>query len=119
MAWDVEFTEEFEIWWNNLSEEEQASVDAKIRLLMEFGPALGRPQADTLAMMSKHPNLKELRIQHSGDAYRVLFAFNPRRVAILLLGGRKPDQKWYQDAVPKADKLYDEHLGELRKEEML
>jgi hypothetical protein len=118
MAWDVEFTEEFEGWWNSLSEEEQASVDAKVRLLTEFGPNLGRPNADTLAKMSKHPNLKELRIQHAGDAYRVLFAFDPRRVAILLLGGRKPDQNWYRQAVSKADKLYDEHLDELQEEKM-
>ena len=116
MAWEVEFTEEFEMWWNDLSEEEQASVDSKVRLLAEIGPTLGRPNAETLAKMSKHPNLKELRIQHSGDAYRVLFAFDPRRVAILLIGGRKPDQSWYKEAVPKADKLYDEHLDDLRNE---
>lgn len=119
MAWEIEFTEEFEKWWDELSQEEQGGVDAKIRLLMELGPNLGRPNADSLAKMSKHPNMKELRIQHSGDPYRVLFAFNPRRVAILLLGGRKPDQGWYTNAIAKADQLYDEHLDELRKEGLL
>lgn len=53
---------------------------------------------------------------HRGDAYRVLFAFDPRRVAILLLGGRKPDQKWYKTAIPAADKLYEEHLKQVEKE---
>ena len=119
MAWEVEHTDDFVDWWNALSEEEQASVDAKVRLLIEFGPALGRPYADTLAKMSKHSNLKELRVQHAGDAYRILFAFDPRRVAILPLGGRKPDQNWYMDAVPRADRLYDEYLDELRKERLL
>jgi hypothetical protein len=116
MAWDVEFTEEFESWWNSLSEEEQGAVDAKVRLLSEFGPNLGRPNADSLAKMSKHPNLKELRVQYSGNPYRILFAFDPRRIAILLLGDRKPDQNWYTSAIAKADRLYDEHLDELGKE---
>ena len=116
MAWEIEFTDEFGGWWDSLSEEEQAAVDAKVRLLAEDGPSLGRPHADSLAKMSKHPNMKELRIQHAGDPYRVLFAFDPRRMAILLLGGRKADEKWYKDAVPRADKLYDEHLEGLRRE---
>ena len=53
---------------------------------------------------------------HHGDAYRVLFAFDPRRVAILLVGGRKPDQKWYKKAIPAADRLFDQHLEALRRE---
>jgi hypothetical protein len=115
MAWEIEYTDEFEGWWNSISEEEQAAVRAKVLLLREDGPELGRPHADTLAG-SKYPNLKELRIQHAGDPYRVLFAFDPRRVAILLLGGRKADEKWYRDAVPRADKLYADHLETLRRE---
>jgi hypothetical protein len=110
MAWEVEFTDEFEEWWDSLSPEEQESVNAGVRLLQETGPALGRPHVDTLSKMSKHSQMKELRIQHAGDAYRVLFAFDPKRNAILLLGDRKADQKWYKHAVPKADKIFDEHL---------
>ena len=64
-------------------------------------------------------NMKELRVVHHGDAYRVLFAFDPRRVAILLLGGRKPDQKWYKTAIPAADKLFDQYLAQLRKEGLI
>ena len=90
-----------------------------MKLLEKAGPALGRPHADTLAKQSKYPNMKELRIVYRGDAYRVLFAFDPRRVATLLLGGRKPDQKWYKTAIPMADKLYAEHLAQLRKEGLI
>ncbi len=117
MAWDVEYTDGFEDWWNGLSIAEQEDVAEKVKLLELAGPALGRPHADTLAKQSRHANMKELRITHRGDAYRVLFAFDPRRVAILLLGGRKPDQKWYKTAIPRADKLYDEHLEALGREE--
>lgn len=67
--------------------------------------------------MSKHSQMKELRVQHAGDAYRILFAFDAKRNAILLLGDRKADQKWYKRAVPKADRLFDEHLGTIEREE--
>ena len=110
MAWEIEFTDEFGEWWITLTEKEQGAIDASVKLLEEFGPGLGRPHADSLSKMSKHANMKELRVQIAGDAYRILFAFDPRRVGILLMGARKADQKWYKDAVPKADALYDDHL---------
>lgn len=88
MEWEVEFTDEFFSWWDGLSESEQADVDAKVILLQRIGPNLPRPHAD-LVRSSRHPNMKELRIQHSGRPYRVLFAFDPRRCAILLIGGDK------------------------------
>lgn len=119
MAWDVEYTDAFADWWEALSEEEQESVAVKVKLLEKAGPALGRPHADTLAKQSEHTNMKELRVVHHGGAYRVLFAFDPRRVAILLLGGRKPDQKWYKTAIPAADRLFDRHLAQLRKEGLI
>lgn len=114
MAWAVEFTDEFERWWNSLSEDEQIDVDAKVRLLEEFGPALGRPHADTVRG-SRHPNMKELRIQHAGRPYRALFAFDPRRSAILLLGGDKTgNPNWYHESIPVADKLFDDHLRAIK-----
>jgi len=119
MAWDVEYSDVFAEWWESLSEEQQEDVAVKVKLLEKAGPALGRPHADTLAKQSRHPNMKELRVVHRGDAYRVLFAFDPRRVAILLLGGRKPDQKWYKTVIPAADKLFDGHLAQLRKEGLI
>lgn len=116
MAWAVEFTDEFEGWWNGLSEDEQVDVDANVRLLKELGPALGRPHADTVRG-SRHANMKELRIQHAGRPYRVLFAFDPRRRAILLLGGDKTgNANWYDENIPIADRLYDDHLRAVERE---
>ena len=118
MAWEVEYTHEFERWWDRLGEDVQDVIAAKVELLTEHGPYLRRPHVVTLAI-SAYPNMKELRVQHGGDAYRVLFAFDPRRVAILLLGGRKPDERWYKKAVKHADRLYKEHLQTLKKEGLL
>jgi hypothetical protein len=81
--------------------------------LQEQGPNFKRPHADTLEG-SSFPNMRELRIQHEGRPYRVLYAFDPRRVGILLLGGDKTgNPRWYQDFIPKADEIYRRHLREL------
>jgi hypothetical protein len=116
VEWEVEYTEEFEQWWNSLSEAEQEDVNAKVILLQRYGPGLRRPHSDVIAS-SRHSHMKELIIQHAGRPYRVLYAFNPRRSAILLLGGDKTgDDRWYEKFVPIADRLYDEHLATVRKE---
>jgi hypothetical protein len=116
VEWNVESTKEFEQWWNILTEPEQEDVNAKVILLQRFGPALRRPHSDVVAS-SKHPNMKELRIQHMGRPYRVLYAFDPRRSAILLLGGDKTGKdRWYEEFVPIADKIYDAHLATLKRE---
>ena len=84
-----------------------------MELLEERGPALGRPLADNVHQ-SRHPNMKELR---PTPTIRILFAFDPRRIAILLIGGDKSGSwnRWYQEFVPIADDLYDEHLTEVGK----
>jgi len=116
MAWEVEFTDEFAEWWNSLDEAEQEDVQASVILLRERGPTLGRPHVD-LVTTSAYPNMKELRTQHDGKPYRTLFAFDPRRIAILLIGGDKTgNDRWYTEFVPQADKIYAEHLRELEKE---
>jgi hypothetical protein len=99
----------FEAWWETLNEEVQEAIDAAVELLEERGPALGRPLADNMHQ-SRHPNMKELR---PASSTRVLFAFDPRRVAILLIGGHKRGSwnRWYDEMVPIADALYDEHLA--------
>jgi hypothetical protein len=113
MAWEVEFTQEFGFWWEGLSADEQESVDFGVRLLQERGPYLKRPYADTVHG-SKYPNMKELRCQHEGRPYRVLFAFDPRRVGVLLIGGDKTgNPRWYEEFVPRADAIYERHLSEL------
>jgi len=116
MRWDVEFTNEFGEWWDSLDEGEQESVDASVRLLEELGPALPAPYSSDVKK-SRHGNLRELRIQHKGEPYRILYAFDPRRVAILLVGGKKTgDDRWYRKHVPKAERIYDEHLETLEEE---
>lgn len=117
--WDVEFTDEFEGWWGELDEEEQESLAASVHLLSTLGPHLPRPHADTVKG-SKHSNMKELRTQHQGRPIRTFFAFDPRRSAVLLIGGDKTgDDRFYQRMIPEADRLYDEHLEELNKEGFL
>ena len=117
MVWEVEFTAEFEGWWNGLTTEEQEDIAAVVGVLEEKGPALRRPYVGQIVTSKHAPHMKELIIQHQGRPYRVLFAFDPRRTAILLIGGDKTgNDRWYEQFVPVADKLYDEHLGQLKKE---
>lgn len=113
--WDVEYTDQFEEWWSALTLAEQAAVEAAVHALQRDGPALGRPLVDTIKG-SRHQNMKELRPPRGN--MRILFVFDPRRTAILLLGGDKTNQweAWYRRAIPRADQLYDDYLEELRRE---
>lgn len=91
-------------------------MDRVVLLLGDRGPQLDHPYSSGITQ-SRHSHMRELRIQHAGRPYRVLYAFNPRRIGILLLGGDKTgDKRWYETHVPIADRLYDEHLEELRME---
>ena len=117
MSWEIEVTAEFEAWWASLTVDEQESVARAINLLEALGPSLSRPHADTLKG-SIFPNMKELRAQHEGRPYRMLFAFDPRRVALMLVGGDKTgDSRWYEKMLPVAERLYTEHLRSLEKVE--
>jgi hypothetical protein len=119
VEWEIEITGEFERWWDSLSEAEQEDVRACVLLLREHGPALRFP-VSTGIQTAKHSHMRELRIQHGGEPYRILYAFDPRRTAILLVGGKKTgDQRWYETFVPIADRLYDEYIAELEKEGLL
>lgn len=119
MAWDIEFTDELEKWWNNLDEDEQVSVAASVQLLEVKGPQLPYPHSSGITN-SKHSHMRELRIQHKGNPYRVLYAFDPRRSAILLIGGNKTgNDNWYDEFIPVADNLYDVHLKELKDEGLI
>jgi hypothetical protein len=118
-VWDIEFTDEFESWWMTLTASEQESVAASVGLLRVLGPALPRPHADAVRG-SRHANMKELRTQHRGRPLRTLFAFDPRRCAILLVGGDKTgDDRFYRRMVPLADRAYDDHLEQLRKDGLI
>ena len=119
MEWGVEYTDEFEAWWEALSETEQESVAASVGLLEKRGPRLPFPCSSGVNM-SRHGHMRELRIQHGGRPYRVLYAFDPRRSAILLLGGDKTgSERWNEEHVPRADDLYDRQIEMLRKEGLI
>ncbi len=116
MAWEVEFTDEFEEWWHTLSEPEQGRVDGRVRLLMERGPNLGFPFSSQVKS-SRFPEMRELRAQAGGDPLRMLYAFDARRTAILLVAGDKSgDDRWYETNVPIADRLFEEHLRTIERE---
>jgi hypothetical protein len=118
-VWEVEYTDEFGVWWGQLDASEQESVAASVELLRQMGPNLPRPHADTLKG-SRHSNMKELRTQHEGRPLRTLFAFDPRRCAILLIGGDKSgDGRFYERMIPLADDLYDVHLETLRRKDLI
>ncbi len=113
MDWEVEVSDEFLAWYQSLDESEWESVNGAVAKLEHYGPSLGRPYADTL-IRSQYPNMKELRVQHQGKPYRILFTFDPRRNAYLILGGDKTgDANWYVDAIRRADAIYRQHLIEI------
>ncbi len=119
MSWNVEYTDEFGEWWDGLAEDERESLDASVRLLEDRGPNLGFPHSSGISS-SGHGHMRELRTQHDGRPFRTLYAFDPRRSAILLIGGDKTgDDRWYDVHISIADRLYDAHLEQLRNEGLI
>jgi hypothetical protein len=114
----VELTDEAERWFLALSATDRRRIAVALDALAEVGPSLGRPLVDTIRG-SRHSNMKELR--SVGGHLRALFAFDPRRTAIVLLGGNKADDwvGWYERSVPRADDLYEEYLGEIEDEGLI
>ena len=114
MAWDVEHTDEFAGWFVTLEEVDQDSIDFSVDLLIEQGPNLSFPHSSAISG-SRHSHMRELRVQSGGKPLRIFYAFDPRRSAILLIGGDKTgDKRFYKQLLPFADALYDVHLDELR-----
>lgn len=119
MSWNVEYTHEFEEWWHSLTERQQDSLDASVKLLMQFGPQLSFPHSSDIRG-SRHGAMRELRTQSGGRPLRTLYAFDPTRTAILLIGGDKTgNDRFYEEYVPIADRLYDDYLVEIRKEGLI
>jgi hypothetical protein len=116
MNWEINLHASVELWLLKLAEEDPVSADlveAAVDMLAEGGPALGRPLVDRLFGCRTH-NLKELRPGSSGSTeVRILFVFDPRRQAILLVAGDKAGRwrDWYRDAIPLAEARYDEYLA--------
>jgi hypothetical protein len=116
VPWEVEFSDEFGDWWYGLTAAEQKSVDFSVGLLTQAGPTWKMPHSSGIET-SRHTHMRELRIQHEGRPYRVLYAFDPRRAAILPIGGdKKGNNRWYEEYVPRGDDIYDQHLKELETE---
>lgn len=119
MAHEVEYTDEFEEWWVTLDADTQASINAIVKELEKKGPNLPFPYSSSI-QASCHQHMRELRVQHKGEPYRILYAFDPRRVAVILIGGNKVgNNRWYEENVPKADRLYDQLLRELKEEGLI
>jgi hypothetical protein len=114
-TWSVEFHPKCERWADELDQADAEALLAAVRVLRDRGPALGRPLVDSI-VASRHSNMKELRPGSTGRSeVRVLFAFDPTRRAIFLVGGDKSGdwKDWYRRNVPVADDRFDEHLAAL------
>ncbi len=114
--WTILYRPRYTAWFGRCGEDLQNEILAHLEVLKTMGPTLGRPRVDHIKA-SKHQNMKELRVQYKGDPVRILFAFDPKRRAVLLLGGAKTgDEQWYRRNVPIADRELDAHLAEMQKE---
>lgn len=113
-TWEVEFTPEAERWFMGLGARDADQVAKAVAQLQRGGPGLGRPRVDSIEG-SRHHNMKELR--SVGGHLRALFAFDPRRRAVILVGGDKTNdwEGWYKRNIPVADRLYDRHLRSIGK----
>ncbi len=116
MEWVVLFDDEFLPEFEALESEVQDETGVLIRLLREFGPQLGRPHADTLKG-SSHTNMKELRFNAADGVWRIAFAFDTKRKAILLVAGDKSgggEKRFYRELIRKADERFDAHLQRIK-----
>ncbi len=110
--WVVQFHNEFEPEFDKLSVKVQDEISANALKLEEFGPQLARPNVDTL-QGSKHSNMKEIRFNADNGVWRVAFAFDPKRKAIILIAGDKSgvsQKRFYKNLIKKADERFDKHL---------
>jgi hypothetical protein len=117
MEWKVEFHEAFEPEFDELEVQVQDDLLAKVLMLEQFGPQLGRPHVDTL-QGSRHGNMKELRFTAADGVWRVAFVFDPDRCAVLLVAGDKSggsQKRFYKQLIEKADRRFESHLARLRK----
>ena len=118
MSWAVKIADEFEPEFDSLHEDVRTEILALSRLLQQFGPQLGRPRVDTLNG-SRHANMKEIRFSAADGEWRIAFAFDPTRKAVLLVAGDKSGvntRRFYRALIRKADERFDRHLAWLAKE---
>jgi len=118
VRWAVEMADEFKPEFDALGQDVRREILALARVLQEFGPQLGRPRVDTLKG-SRYANMKELRFSAADGEWRVAFAFDPRRKAILLVAGDKSggsETRFYRELTRKADGRFDAHLTRIGRE---
>jgi len=118
MTWEVLLVREFEPEFFELPTDVRRELVAITRLLEHFGPLLARPHVDTLKD-SRYPNMKEMRFAAADGVWRVAFAFDPKRRAIVLVAGDKSggsERRFYNELIRKADLRFDAHLERLTKE---
>lgn len=116
MTWEISFHDEFLPEFYELTTEVQDEILAHAKLLESEGPLLRRPHADTLKS-SQHKNMKELRFYADDGVWRVAFAFDPKKKAILLVAGNKAgvsEKRFYKQLIAKADARFDSHIDELK-----
>ena len=119
MTWEIEYTDEFAEWWQTLQLAQQDDIASIVMLLEERGTQLPFPYSSNLKG-SKHSHMRELRVQSGGNPLRIFYAFDPRRTAILLIGGDKTGRdRFYDTYLAIADRLYDEYLRELQQEGLI
>ena len=115
MQWSLIYHDEFATWLTDQEEDLQNEALAYLEMLKDRGPLLGRPYVDTLKGSSL-TNLKELRFEYQRAPIRILFAFDPKRQAVILLGGNKQaDKRWYERNIPIAEKRFKQHVQNLDK----
>jgi len=112
-TWEISGTDTFDEWFQTLEGDERNQVITAVEMLANGGPTLGRPTVDHI-IGSRHHNMKELRPRGAAKNIRILFAFDPAREALLLIGGSKEGNwsGWYAEAIPAADDMFDDHLAE-------
>jgi len=118
VKWEVDLHDDFVPEYRDLHKDVQDELLACIELLEQFGPQLGRPRADTLND-SRHANIKELRFDAADGVWRVAFAFDPNRKAILLVAGDKSgvgEKRFYRQLIDKADARFDAHLAKIKRQ---
>jgi Uncharacterized protein conserved in bacteria len=114
--WHIERTDEIVNWIKNIDDDAKEAILKGLLILREIGPSLGRPYVDSV-QKSRHPNMKELRVQSKQRVFRIFFVFDPKREIILLIGGdKRGDKNFYQKMIPIADRLYDRHLEKLKEQ---
>ncbi|HTC36585.1 MAG TPA: type II toxin-antitoxin system RelE/ParE family toxin [Bryobacteraceae bacterium] len=118
MKWEVDLHDDFVPEFLSMHKKAQDELLAHIALLGQFGQQLGRPRADTLNG-SRHPNMKELRFKAADGVWRVAFAFDLNRAAILLVAGDKSgvsEKRFYRQLIKKADERFDAHLARIKRQ---